>query len=74
MMTWGDGAAWWLMPMLVILCGAFLIVLGLLVVRWLTPGARADAVAILEHRYARGEIGDEEYQQRRRLLTGDDRR
>jgi uncharacterized membrane protein len=66
------GATWWVMPIVVIAVAATLIGAGLLLMRWLTPNAREDPVAVLEHRYARGEIDGEEYRRRRRLLTGED--
>jgi putative membrane protein len=71
-MTSSGGTMWWVMPIVVIAVAAMLITAGLLLMRWLTPGAREDAVAVLEHRYARGEIDGEEYRRRRHLLTGED--
>jgi putative membrane protein len=71
-MTWSGGVMWWVMPIVVIAVAATLIAAGLVLMRRLTPGAREDAVAILEHRYARGEIDGDEYRRRRQLLTGED--
>jgi uncharacterized membrane protein len=69
-MAWTDGATWWVMPLVTILFATALIAAGLLLVRRLTSDAHMDALSSLEHRYACGELGDEEYRRQRRLLTG----
>lgn len=53
--------AWWL----VLIVGAVLAVRALLGGRW---GRRDSALEILRERYARGEIDEAEYEQRRKLL------
>jgi putative membrane protein len=73
---WHDG---WPLGGLICLAILGLVIVGLLtVVRWLFGGDGPDrrsassAIAILDERYARGEINREEYEQRRRDLTGGD--
>ncbi|SCG43491.1 SHOCT domain-containing protein [Micromonospora coxensis] len=63
-------AGWmWVWPLLVV---AALVVLAVLVVRAVgagpQPGGRRSARQILDERYARGEIDEEEYQRRRDSL------
>lgn len=72
-MHWGDMSGWgwagWFMPSLtaLILLGVLVTVIVLLARR---PGERAPDTAgrILAERFARGEIGEEEYRQRRQVL------
>jgi putative membrane protein len=78
---WGHGYGWGHMLigfliMLVFLGG--LIFLIVLAVRWLGRGSaqrgeypvfRKSALNILEERFARGEIGKEEFEERKRLLS-----
>ena len=74
---WGNGWGSWIFGFLMM--GIFWGVLGLLVFLALrgrdsdrSPGGRApnqpDARAILEERFARGEISKEEFEERRRVL------
>lgn len=79
MMGWGGGMGWFMGPifmLLVVLAGVALVVL---LVRWLggsdapsAPGSGPDSgsspVRILEERFARGEIDEEEFRQRKRAL------
>ena len=59
---------------------ALLVTLPVCVGYWLATRSRTDghtadsALAVLQERYARGEIGDEEFDRRRARLTPDDRR
>ena len=62
-------------PLMMIVFIAAIVAVVVLLVRWLSdrrPGARAssesNAVAILRERFARGEIDQEEYEERRRVL------
>jgi putative membrane protein len=76
MMGGGWAMGWmWVWPALIVVG---LVVIGYVVVRWMQGGQRASqagpgpgslsARRILDERYARGEIDDEEYQRRRDLL------
>lgn len=77
-MMWGGGGAWFMGPIMMLLLLAMLVALVVLVVRWLggTGGStvgmsnRKDASAsqILEERFARGEIDEEEFRQRKKAL------
>lgn len=67
-LEWLGMAFFWLIPILLVL------VLVLVVVKYLIGGRRSnaldgerkpDALAVLEERYARGEVGREEYVQKR---------
>ncbi len=75
--TWGFG------PMLfgvlmMILFWAAIFALAALLVRWIAgwgtqreqPPLKSSAVEILEERFARGEIDQQEFEDRRRVLTG----
>jgi putative membrane protein len=77
---WGDygwHGGWWGMGLLsMVLYWGIIILVIVLVVRWLTgsasgapPPART-ALDVLKERYARGEIGKDEYEQKRRDLEG----
>lgn len=75
MHDWGVG--WWAFGGLIWLVALVLVIIGLVtVLRWLFGGkghharSPSSALAILEERYARGEINREEYEQRRRDLGG----
>jgi len=80
MPSWCCGGGVWIMTLWIVLLvaivtGAILLVRGL----WNRGGPddarsgqaapRGDALAILEERYARGEIDDEEFEERRRNLS-----
>lgn len=76
MMGWGGG--WGLFGVLHMLLWWVLIVLGIVVlVKWLVGGGRAGsegaagsrALEVLKERYARGEIGKEEFDQKRKDLS-----
>jgi putative membrane protein len=71
-MGWGGG--WGLLGIVHMVLWWALIVLGIAVlVKWLVrgtgSGARADALDILRERYARGEIGKDEFEQKKLDLT-----
>ena len=78
---WGYGWGWGHMLFGFLLMLAFfggLIFLIVLAVRWLgggaphraePPASRKAALGILEERFARGEIGKEEFEERKRLLS-----
>lgn len=70
-MHWTDGNwAWGVLMMLVVLVAAVSLI-GLLVRGWNPPrdeGRRRSAQDILEERFARGEIGAEEFAERSELL------
>lgn len=65
-----DGASWWWMAAAML--AVWLVIVGLVVyvVRELTGTGARDARAVLDGRYARGEIDDEDYQRRRAALRG----
>lgn len=76
MMSWGGG--WGLFGVLHMLLWWVLIVLGIVVlVKWLVGGSRAAgeaaagsrALEVLKERYARGEIGKDEFDQKKRDLS-----
>ncbi|SMF23265.1 SHOCT domain-containing protein [Pseudogulbenkiania subflava] len=72
MMSWGCGASWgmgfgWIF--MILFWG--LAVFGIIALIWLLAGRglrRGSALEILQKRYARGEINQEEYEQKRREL------
>ena len=74
--NWGGGGATWFGMGLGMLLFWGLVIVGLIVlVRWLSvprrgsdPAPPQDALDILAHRYARGEIDRAEYEQKRRDL------
>jgi len=79
---WGDGGMWnwgWgMFGALHMLLWWILIILGIVVlIKWLfggasrrEPGSSDRAIEILKERYARGEIGKDEFEQKRRDLSG----
>jgi putative membrane protein len=76
-MMWGDmgGWGWPLAGMLHMALWWVLLVLAIVVlIKWLlgsgTRGSDLRALEILKERYARGEIGKDEYEQKRRDLSG----
>jgi len=78
MMGWGwdGGAGWAMFGMVHMLLWPILIILAIVVLAKWAFGARRDrseedrAIAILRERYARGEIGKEEFDARKRDLGG----
>lgn len=76
MHDWGWGWGWPWGGVLGLLFFGLMVVGLVTVVRWLFSGARSGqqstskALTILEERYARGEINRDEYEQRRRDLSG----
>lgn len=74
---WGGG--WWMFfgPFTMILFFGAIVLVVVLLVRWLdgsrrdyrTPSSDKTALAILEERFARGEIDKEEFEERRRILS-----
>jgi putative membrane protein len=71
-MHWnGDWSSWWWMPVGMLLLWAFIAIAIVVVVRALAQSSSAsDAGGLLDERYARGEIDDEEYRHRRATLRG----
>lgn len=75
MMSWGHGYGW-IMPLAFVLFWVTVIVGIVLLMRWLTLTGRSGGNAaesakdILKKRYARGEIGKEEYQEKLRDIEG----
>lgn len=57
---------WWVL--VVVILGAGVVILIRAVDRRGARSHRSDAVTILEERYARGEIGRDEFEERRRRL------
>ena len=79
---WGAGE-WIAMSAMMVLFWGGLIALTVWIVHSVRPGHRADAAPpppmsraddVLAERYARGEIDDEEYARRRRVLHGEPKR
>lgn len=79
MPTWCCGGGVWMMTawivlLVVIITGAVLLVrrlwspAGPRTGRWNGSASRSDAMTILEERYARGAIGEQEFEERRRAL------
>jgi putative membrane protein len=67
-MHWGDGWWWWMPVGMVVFWGLVAVVI-VLVVRALAPArTKPDPRGMLDERYARGEIDDEEYRRRRASL------
>lgn len=76
MMGWGGGWGWGWFGLIHMVLWWFLIILGIVVLaKWLFGGAPSRgaptlrALEILAERYARGEIGKEEFEQKRRDLS-----
>jgi putative membrane protein len=75
---WGMGGLMFGGGLVMLLFWGGLILLAVLLVRWLggmAPPAAGDrprqgAIEVLEERYARGEIDQQEFESRRRVLTG----
>ena len=77
-MMWGGGSGWFLGPLMMLLFLVVAVVVVVLVVRWLGgPGGGVSgasgpsgksALRILEERFARGEIDEEEFRERKRAL------
>jgi putative membrane protein len=77
-MMWGNGMGWFMGPIAMILFLVVAVAVVALVVRWLggTGGgsggdrglAGSSALQILEERFARGEIDQEEFLQRKKAL------
>jgi putative membrane protein len=81
MMGWGGGWSGMVLgPLFMIVLLAVVIALAVFLVRWLGgqgPGSAApqsapgrDPLDILKERFARGEIGKDEFEERRRVLGG----
>jgi len=76
-MMYGGGIFGWLMMILVIV---LVVAIGIGLVRWLfarghrpppgSPAPRKNALDILEERYARGEIDKDEFEEKRKTLSG----
>ncbi len=80
--SWGGGWGWGYMifgPLMMIAFVGAIVVLAVLLVRWLGSGSTGPAALppdrktpldILQERFARGEIDKEEFEERKRLLSG----
>ena len=80
-MYWHDGwgfAGWWVMVLGMVFFWVLVVVLVVALVRWTNPGrdrretvpdsGRSEALRILDERFARGDITEEEYRRRRQVL------
>jgi putative membrane protein len=70
-----DGGWWWVMGIGWLLFLLLIVVLGYLLIRHFTQGGgarpeRSTAEGVLDERFARGEIDEEEYRRRRDALRG----
>ena len=68
-----DGWGWWMMGLGVLLVATLVIALVFFLVRESARGSRRDgagALDALDHRFARGEIDEDEYRKRREILKG----
>jgi putative membrane protein len=69
MMHWGDDWwSWWWMPVGMVLFWVLVTIVIVLVVRMLGRPSDPSPHAVLDERYARGEIDDEEYRRRRATM------
>lgn len=77
----GVGLVWFVGVLVVVLFWGLIITALVLGIRWLIradqrnrvpppPPASETPLEVLQHRYARGEIDEEEYERRRKTLTG----
>jgi putative membrane protein len=74
---WGF-AGWWVMMLGMLFFLILVVVLVVALVRWTGPGGdrrdgvpdsgRSEALRILDERFARGDLTEEEYRQRRQVL------
>jgi putative membrane protein len=76
-MWWNESSGWWfVMPWLMVVFWVAVIWLALILFRGLAsrPSGEGDRPerpeAILDRRYARGEIDEDEYRRRRKILSG----
>ena len=74
-MMWGGGSGWFMGPFMMLLFLLVVVAVVVLVVRWLggsggLPGTvqGSNARRILEERFARGEIDEEEFRRRKQAL------
>ena len=75
-MMWGGGGGWFMGPILLILLLVIAVAIGVLVARSLggagtgraSDQAGSSALRVLEERFARGEIDEEEFRQRKKAL------
>ena len=72
MMWWSDGWSWagWTVMTLTMLGFWALIIWGVMALVRGSTGRARDAEGILDERFARGEIDEDEFLQRRELLRG----
>jgi putative membrane protein len=79
-MPWGGGMGWFMGPILMIVLLVAAVAGAVVLVRWLggangsprdhAASADRSALRILEERFARGEIDEEEFRRRREALGG----
>ena len=76
-MWWNDSSGWWfVMPLLIVVFWAGVVWLVVSVIRGVAARPSGEAVRparpeeILDRRYARGEIDEDEYRPRRDILSG----
>jgi putative membrane protein len=77
-MMWGDGWGWWVFGtvMMLVFWGGLVALIVFVLRGWGDRGGDAgrpvgtDARAILEERFARGEISKEEFEERKGVLEG----
>lgn len=64
-----DGGSWWWMAMVMVAFWAVVVAAIVMVVRRPSGARRRDATDVLDERYARGEIDEDEYRRRRETLA-----
>jgi putative membrane protein len=72
---YGGSWLWWLGPLLMVIFWGLVITGGVLLVRWLATASSSrrgepedSALEILKKRYAKGEIGKEEFEEKKKTL------
>jgi len=70
---WGFGGLWWIMPILMIAFWGLIIWGIVMLVRRSSPSASGpkdeSALEILKRRYAAGEIGKEEFEEKKKAIS-----
>lgn len=72
---YGGSWLWWLGPLLMVIFWGLVIAGGVLLIRWLATASSSrrgeledSALEILKKRYVKGEIGKEEFEEKKKVL------